>query len=76
MGYARIKLTKKISKSGNYLNDIYEKIMSDEETDAWNFFYVATTRAVNQLFIISSNKNQNSYSYSKILKNILKSKIN
>ena len=48
--------------------------MSDEETDAWNFFYVATTRAVNQLFIISSNKNQNSYSFSRVLKNILQSK--
>jgi len=74
VGYARIKLTKKISKSGNYWNDIYEKIMSDEETDAWNFFYVATTRAVNQLFIISSNKNENSYSYSNVLKKISQSK--
>jgi ATP-dependent exoDNAse (exonuclease V) beta subunit len=74
LGYARINLTKKISKLGDYWNGIYEKIMSDQETDSWNFFYVATTRAVSQLFIITSNKNENSYSYSRVLKNILKSK--
>ena len=74
VGYARIKLTKKISQFGNYWKRIHEKIKADEETDAWNFFYVATTRAVNQLFIISSNKNQNSYSFSRVLKNILQSK--
>ena len=74
VGYARIKFTKKTSQFGNYWKRIHEKIKADEETDAWNFFYVATTRAVNQLFIISSNKNQNSYSFSRVLKNILQSK--
>jgi len=74
VGYARIKFTKKTSQFGNYWKRVHEKIKADEETDAWNFFYVATTRAVNQLFIISSNKNQNSYSFSRVLKNILQSK--
>ena len=74
VGYARINFTKKISKFGNYWKGIHDKIKADEETDSWNFFYVATTRAVNQLFIISSNKNENLYSYSRILKDILKFK--
>ena len=74
VGYARINFTKKISKFGNYWKGIHDKIKADEETDSWNFFYVATTRAVNQLFIISSNKNENLYSYSRVLKDILKLK--
>ena len=63
-----------MSEFGNYWKFIHEKTNADQETDSWNVFYVATTRAVNQLFIISSNKNKNSYSYSKVLENILLSK--
>ena len=74
VGYVRINFTKKISEFGNYWKCIHEKIKADEETDSWNVFYVATTRAVNQLFIISSNKNENSYSYSNVLKKISQSK--
>ena len=74
IGYARINFTKKISEFGNYWKGIHEQIKADEETDSWNFFYVATTRAVNQLFIISSNRNENLYSYSRVLKNILQLK--
>ena len=74
VGYARINFTKKISEFGNYWKSIHEKTNADQETDSWNVFYVATTRAVSQLFIISSNKNKNAYSYSKVLENILLSK--
>ena len=74
LGYARINFTKKISEFGNYWKSIHEKTNADQETDSWNVFYVATTRAVSQLFIISSNKNKNTYSYSKVLENILMSK--
>ena len=74
LGYARINFTKKISQFGNYWEGIDQKIKADEEIDSWNNFYVATTRAVSQLFIISSNRNENSYSYSKVLKEILQSK--
>ena len=77
VGYARINFTKKISEFGNYWKRIHEKIKADEETDSWNVFYVATTRAVNQLFIISSNKNQNSYSlFQGLKKHIAVKKIN
>lgn len=49
----------------------YHKKKQEEEMDAWNVFYVATTRASQELYLYANEKNQEKESYVKVLNDLI-----
>ena len=49
----------------------YHQKRQEDEMDAWNVFYVATTRACQQLYLYASDKNKEKESYVNVLINLL-----
>ena len=48
----------------------YHKKRQEEEMDAWNVFYVATTRASEQLYLYANEKNKEKESFVSVLKDL------
>lgn len=61
-GLAYLNFNKDISHFGDTGSVLYNEFVSQKELDAINVLYVALTRAVNQVFIITSIKNTEGYS--------------
>lgn len=61
-GLAYLNFNKDISHFGDTGSVLYNEFRSQKELDAINVLYVALTRAVNQLFIITSIKHTEGYS--------------
>ena len=64
---AWINFSKNLENYGQEGKRCYEKLRREQEIDAWNIFYVATTRAVDNLFIISTDEETSQDSYASFL---------
>lgn len=60
--YAYLNFNQEIANFGEAGNNIHSNYRSQKELDAVNVLYVALTRAVNKLFIISKSKTDEGYS--------------
>jgi ATP-dependent exoDNAse (exonuclease V) beta subunit len=68
---AWINLSKRLVHYGPAGEASYERIRREEEIDAWNTFYVATTRAVEQLYIVTKQPKKEAVSYAGFLEKFL-----
>ncbi|MGB1448976.1 MAG: UvrD-helicase domain-containing protein [Flavobacteriaceae bacterium] len=64
---AWVGYSKRILNYGKEGERSYHKKRQEEEMDSWNVFYVATTRAVEQLHLFASDTNIEKESYVKVL---------
>ncbi len=64
---AWIGYSKRLLNYGPEGEKVYHKKKQEEELDAWNVFYVATTRASEQLYLYANEKNVTKESYVKVL---------
>ena len=68
---AWINLSKRLEHYGKTGEACFQRIRREEEIDAWNTFYVATTRAVDQLYIVTKEPKKGTISYAGFLKEFL-----
>lgn len=68
---AWINFSKRLAHYGLAGKACFERIRREEEIDAWNTFYVATTRAVKQLYIITKRQKKETVSYAGFLENFI-----
>lgn len=64
---AWINFSSKVEHYGGYGKTIYDQTLREEEIDAWNTFYVATTRPVDALYIFTKRKETKKESYANFL---------
>ncbi len=67
---AWVSYSKRMLNYGTEGEKVYHKKRQDDELDAWNVFYVATTRASEQFYLYASTKNKNKESYVAVLSNL------
>ena len=68
---AWINLSKRLEHYGPAGEECFQRIRREEEIDAWNTFYVATTRAVDQLYIITKETKKGTISYAGFLEKFI-----
>lgn len=71
LSLAWVRYSKRLLNYGEYGERAYHKKKQEEEMDAWNVFYVATTRASEQLYLYVNEQNKEKKSYVAVLKNLL-----
>jgi ATP-dependent exoDNAse (exonuclease V) beta subunit len=71
LSLAWIGYSKRLLNYGEEGEKTYHKKRQEDEMDAWNVFYVATTRASEQLFLYANDKNKEKESYVKVLMDLL-----
>ena len=71
LSLAWIGYSKRLLNYGEEGVKTYHKKRQEDEMDAWNVFYVATTRASEQLYIYANDKNKEKESYVKVLMDLL-----
>ena len=64
---AWVGYSKRLLNYGEDGEKVYHKKRQEDEMDAWNVFYVATTRASKQLYLYANDKNKEKESYVKVL---------
>ncbi len=67
LSLAWVGYSKKLLNYGPEGEHAYHKKRQEVEMDAWNVFYVATTRASQQLYLYANEKNKEKDSYVKVL---------
>lgn len=73
---AWVNFSKRLENYGPNAKALFYETRKNDELDAWNVFYVATTRAAEQLYIISSQKNCDNPSYAMLLKHFIDYDVN
>jgi ATP-dependent exoDNAse (exonuclease V) beta subunit len=68
---AWVGYSKRLLNYGEEGEKAYHKKRQEDEMDAWNVFYVATTRASKQLYLYASDKNKEKESYVNVLMDLL-----
>ena len=68
-----ISYSKRLEQYGDIGYQTYHKKRREVEIDAWNTFYVATTRATTQLYMIANREKAKTLSYATHLSNFLQS---
>ncbi len=68
---AWVGYSKRLLNYGPEGERVYHKKKQEEEMDAWNVFYVATTRASQELYLYANEKNQEKKSYVKVLNDLI-----
>ena len=74
LSLAWVGYSKRLLNYGIEGEKAYHKKRQEEEMDAWNVFYVATTRASEQLYLFANEKNKEKESYVNVLKDLLPNK--
>lgn len=68
---AWVGYSKRLLNYGEEGEKAYHQKRQEDEMDAWNVFYVATTRASQQLYLYASDKNKEKESYVNVLIDLL-----
>ena len=68
---AWVSYSKRLLNYGEEGEKTYHRKMREEEMDAWNVFYVATTRASEQLYLFVNDKNKERESYVRVLYDLI-----
>lgn len=68
---AWVGYSKRLLNYGEEGEKAYQQKRQEDEMDAWNVFYVATTRACQQLYLYASDKNKEKESYVNVLIDLL-----
>ena len=71
LSLAWVGYSKRLLNYGEDGERAYHQKRQEDELDAWNVFYVATTRASEQLHLYASDKNKDKESYVKVLMDLL-----
>ena len=71
LSLAWVGYSKRLLNYGEDGERAYHQKRQEDEMDAWNVFYVATTRASKQLYLYASDKNKEKASYVKVLMDLL-----
>lgn len=66
-----IRFTKQLQHYGEVGEQAYHNKLKEQEIDAWNVFYVATTRAAEQLHLFAEIENAKDYSYVSLFEALL-----
>ncbi len=74
LSLAWVGYSKKLLNYGPEGEYAYHKKRQEVEMDAWNVFYVATTRASQQLYLYANEKNKEKDSYVKVLNDLIPDK--
>jgi ATP-dependent exoDNAse (exonuclease V) beta subunit len=65
--FAWVGYSKRLLNYGEEGEKVYHQKRQEDEMDAWNVFYVATTRASQQLYLYASDENKEKESYVNVL---------